>query len=79
MMFQRIETLAHGRILEQEHAGHDFLEVRVVLLQEPFHRFIVVKEIVELFKQGPVRHGTGKKNDSPLVFLEIPWPVYKAR
>ena len=50
MMFQGIEALAHGRILEQEDAGHDFLEIRVMLLKEALHRFIMVKEIVELFK-----------------------------
>ena len=50
-----------------------------MLVKESFHGFIVIEEIVQFFKQGPVRYGTGKKNDSPLVFLEIPWSVYKAR
>ena len=50
MVFQRIQALAHGRILEQEDAGHDFLEIRVVLVEETLHRFVMVEEIVKFFK-----------------------------
>lgn len=50
VMFQGIQALAHGRILEQEDAGHDFLEIRVVLVEETLHRFVMVEEIVKFFK-----------------------------
>ena len=70
MMLQGVESLAHGRILEQEDAGHDFLEVRVVLTQKSLHRFIMVKEIVQFFKQGPIGDGSGKKKRQPACSLE---------
>lgn len=47
--------------------------------KKALHRFIMVKEIVQFFKQGPIGDGSGKKNDSPLVLLKVPRSVYDSR
>ena len=50
MMKQRVQALAHRRIFEQEHAGHDFLKIRVLLVKKALHRLVGIEKRIQFFK-----------------------------